>query len=120
MDTSPVARFVIEGRPVPAVRMTQRGKWVRLSAKRYLAYREVVGWTAKLRFPQPWTCPVGVFIAVHTRTFRGDLDNIVKSVLDGLNGVAWKDDAQVVEIRARRYSDTRERVEVVIWQAKVV
>lgn len=29
---------------------------------------------------------------------RGDLDNYIKTVLDALNGVAWKDDSQVVKI----------------------
>lgn len=33
---------------------------------------------------------------------RRDLDNLIKSVLDGLNGVAWEDDSQVVEVMARK------------------
>jgi Holliday junction resolvase RusA-like endonuclease len=33
-------------------------------------------------------------------SLRGDLDNYVKTVLDGLNGVAWKDDSQVAKITA--------------------
>jgi Holliday junction resolvase RusA-like endonuclease len=31
---------------------------------------------------------------------RGDLDNYVKSLLDGLNGVAYEDDKQVVNLKA--------------------
>ena len=31
-------------------------------------------------------------------TFRPDLDNVAKSVLDALTGVAWADDRQVVEL----------------------
>ena len=33
-------------------------------------------------------------------SIRGDLDNYVKLVMDGLNGVAWDDDSQVVRIEA--------------------
>jgi Holliday junction resolvase RusA-like endonuclease len=37
---------------------------------------------------------------------RPDCDNICKAVLDGLNGVAWCDDAQVVSLYIRkRYCD---------------
>lgn len=37
---------------------------------------------------------------------RPDLDNFAKTVLDALNGVAWLDDAQVVEITCRKsYAD---------------
>lgn len=38
-------------------------------------------------------------------TFHGqkpDIDNLIKTVFDGLNGVAWADDAQVNEIRASK------------------
>jgi len=31
---------------------------------------------------------------------RGDVDNYVKSLMDGLNGVAYDDDGQVVDLRA--------------------
>lgn len=33
-------------------------------------------------------------------SLRGDIDNYVKTILDGLNGVAWKDDSQVVKVTA--------------------
>jgi Holliday junction resolvase RusA-like endonuclease len=34
---------------------------------------------------------------------KPDTDNIAKAVLDALNGVAYKDDARVVDIRTRKY-----------------
>jgi Holliday junction resolvase RusA-like endonuclease len=33
---------------------------------------------------------------------KPDIDNVVKSTLDGLNGVAYKDDSQVVKVSAMR------------------
>jgi Holliday junction resolvase RusA-like endonuclease len=48
-----------------------------------------------------------------TPTKRPDLDNIVKAVKDGANGVAWRDDAQVVDVCAsKRYGPARLEVEV--------
>ena len=35
-------------------------------------------------------------------TKRPDLDNLVKSVLDGLNGIAYVDDNQITDIDARK------------------
>ena len=32
--------FVVPGRPMPAVRMTRRGKWVKDRAQKYLAYKD--------------------------------------------------------------------------------
>ena len=43
---------------------------------------------------------------------KPDADNIAKSVCDGLKGVAWRDDSQVMRLTvAKKYSD-RPRVEV--------
>lgn len=39
---------------------------------------------------------------------RGDLDNHVKSALDGLNGIAYHDDSQVVALTARFAPASRE------------
>ena len=37
---------------------------------------------------------------------RGDLDNLLKSVSDSLNGLFWKDDTQLVSIdAAKKYAD---------------
>lgn len=40
-------------------------------------------------------------------TFKPDADNIAKAVLDALNGVAYADDSQVVELTVRK--NPRER-----------
>lgn len=53
---------------------------------------------------------------------RPDIDNYVKAALDGLNGVVFRDDNQVTDLRVRkRYSDAP-RLEIVVsdglpWRA---
>ena len=48
-------------------------------------------------------------------TKRPDLDNIIKIVKDALNGIAWKDDSQVVELHGyKQYSQTP-RLEIYIY-----
>lgn len=38
---------------------------------------------------------------VHPTT-KPDIDNVEKAVFDGLNGVAWRDDVQVVQVTKRK------------------
>lgn len=45
---------------------------------------------------------------------KPDIDNIVKAVLDALNGVAYRDDTQVVELHVRKQYSEKPRVEVCI------
>ncbi|EHR1327340.1 TPA: RusA family crossover junction endodeoxyribonuclease [Clostridium perfringens] len=45
-------------------------------------------------------------------TKKPDADNIAKIILDSLNGIAYKDDSQIVELRViKRYTEDKERVE---------
>jgi Holliday junction resolvase RusA-like endonuclease len=39
---------------------------------------------------------------VSSSKLRGDVDNYVKTVMDGLNGAAWADDKQVHHIEATK------------------
>jgi len=47
---------------------------------------------------------------------NGDVDNLMKAVLDSGNGVIWIDDAQVVEVSARKFYGERERVEIYVTE----
>ncbi len=47
-------------------------------------------------------------------TSKPDLDNIVKSIKDGCNGIAWKDDSQVVMLQAAKSYGERPHVRVLI------
>lgn len=98
-------KLIIPGRPVPAVRMTQRGKFVKPQAQRYLNYKQSVGWLAKGVFDGPIPKGVNASVEMVFALCGGqtpDLDNLIKSILDGLNKIAWEDDKQVVEVRAIR------------------
>ena len=52
-------------------------------------------------------------------TKKPDLDNVVKAVLDGCNGVAFQDDKQVVEIHAGKTYAEAAGVDVVIEFAPI-
>ena len=47
-------------------------------------------------------------------TKKPDIDNVIKAVLDGLNGVAYHDDAQVVVLTAIKNYSNEPRVTVVV------
>lgn len=50
------------------------------------------------------------------KTTRPDLSNIIKSIEDGLNGIAYKDDAQIVSIKAEKRIGENNMVEVEIHE----
>ena len=91
------------------------------------AFRDQCGWFYAAS--EPVAVSVDVFralpksrpksVAAEADTARPDLDNVVKVVLDALNGLAYADDAQVVEIHATKHDRMRgagEFVQVMIWR----
>ena len=120
--------FKIEGKPVPAQRMTQRGKFVKKNAQRYLNYKSFVKWTAQsymnkhqlgqiqgqikvsidfyYQIPKSYTKKQIKEIqdsngAVRPKS-QGDLDNLIKSITDACNNICYRDDIQISEIQARK------------------
>lgn len=48
---------------------------------------------------------------------KPDCDNIAKSILDALNGIAYDDDSQIVELSVtKRYTDDEEGVELYLME----
>ena len=48
----------------------------------------------------------------HRPTVKSDVDNYIKSTLDGLNGLLREDDRQIVDIIAHKYYSDQPRIEI--------
>lgn len=107
---------VIPGRPVPKER-PRVGRGRTYTPQRTHAYEDVVAWTVKGAYPglkvdadHDWRLAV-TFVLGDRR--KRDIDNLVKSVMDGLEGVVWANDNQVVVLRAAK------RYQKGVWSAMV-
>lgn len=50
---------------------------------------------------------------------RPDIDNTIKAVFDALQGLAFKNDSQIVAITASKFYSTRPRLEIEIFGAQI-
>lgn len=95
------------------------GRGVLLSAEAR-RYREEAGMVALAAGVRPLEGSVALTVTLYRPERRGDLDNRLKVLLDALNGIAYRDDSQVVELHAYRLDDkANPRVEVQIIRAAV-
>lgn len=90
----------IPGTPVPKQRPRLASGRVFTPPKTHAA-EELIAWKARAAGVRISTSDVSVTAGFYfTGKRRGDIDNLVKTVLDALNGVAYVDDRQVVHLQA--------------------
>lgn len=51
-------------------------------------------------------------------TSRPDIDNYLKAILDGLNGIVWRDDSQIVRVTACKAYSITPRIDVLVEEAR--
>lgn len=114
-------RITIPGRPVPKgrPRLGIKGRRAYIyTPETTRAYEAAVHLYASRVCREPLAGPVRAIIHAYIVPGRRmDLDNICKSVLDGMNGVVFGDDCQVYELSARKHQvdqKDQQRVEVEI------
>ena len=104
--------FILRGDIKPYVRMTQRGKYIRVQAREYLASKDSLAWQMKIQMEQHgWRMfqktplMVSMLFLESRGLHRRDLDNEEKAVLDAANMVVYIDDrwidAKGVSLRIR-------------------
>lgn len=124
--------LVIYGKPVGKARPRfgrnkGTGKVVTFTPRETKNYEQTIATTAqvamfgKTLLEGPLKVELRVFFFHAKKTgphvSRPDLDNVVKAILDGLNGVVFKDDAAVAMLLASKQyvnNEDDERVEVVV------
>ena len=116
-------RFTVLGEPVSKARarFTGYGSKVRAyTPEKVTAAEQRVAWTFRQaggRFEPDREVTFSVEATFYSGTrHRRDVDNMLKLLLDGLNGVAWVDDLQVTDLTGRKRLVAKEeaRTEVVV------
>lgn len=124
-------RGEVMGAPRPRVT-----KWGTYMPKKYVEYKEALAECWKSQVGCYYEGAVCVEVRVYRHlpksrpkkllmeqdTFKPDADNIAKGVLDALNGLAWKDDSQVVDLWVKKYPRSRmlgdtDQITVIVYSA---
>lgn len=132
-------QFTIDANPVPKGRpkFSKVGGFVKTySPKKTVDYEQIVRQTAAqamgstdlletpvavylyIRLPIPRSYPrkrsEACLKGLERPTKKPDIDNLAKSVLDGINGVIWRDDSQIVSLHVTKVYSTQPGVDVLI------
>ena len=112
-------KFSVEGTPIQqgSMRHIGHGRMIHNKAVELAAWRADIASAAKLAGCKPILDPIAITMRFRVKlpksvkrdypTVAPDLDKYIRGVNDGLTGVAFADDSQVVQIIAsKEYSDT--------------
>ena len=105
--------FTVPGPPTPYTRVLKGSQQPR--AMKYRAYRDLVGLRANLAGAEPFEGPVDVRVQIYVPKpdrRRFDIDNVLKGILDALNGVCYADDKQVTTASVSIYWDPEAEVRI--------
>lgn len=122
--------FTIEAHPMPHQRTRVARGGRHYNTAKQVSYQRLVATQARkaaddLRFTKPVKVQCAFYFARPKSDKKkelvyggkGDVDNLLKQVLDSLNGVIWQDDCCVVDITGiKMYTDGQERTIVRILQ----
>lgn len=98
-------KFEIPGKPQPKQRPRRDPNGVFYTPNKTRKYEQLVAFCALLARPPGWPKDrrYSVSITVTCPDKRGrDIDNVAKSILDGMNDIIWDDDAQVDQLEINR------------------
>lgn len=113
----------MEGKPVPQGSLVfMKGRAIHQGADRLATWRADIARLARGAGCQPSDRPISVSLIFtmpkpktvnrQMPTVPPDLDKLIRAVLDGLTGVAYQDDGQVVRITATKTYGTKVGVQV--------
>ncbi len=119
MRTS-LLEFTVAGNPVPKARPRVLRSGITYTPKTTKEYEQRIAWSAKAAWgsnPVLTQKGLGLWVRFGLEAMRPDLDNLVKAVLDGMEGVVYRNDRQIWHIDASmmRVTTTPGFTEVELW-----
>ena len=114
--------IIIKAKPIAKAR-ARKGKYGNFyTPNETKRFETLVGWNYKLSGYERYEKAVKLEIDFYVKkpikckrkypTIKPDIDNQIKSILDGLNGIAYHDDKQVVDIKASKFYADEDYVKI--------
>lgn len=127
--------FRVNTRPVPKARarVTRYGSY---TPQKTVDFEKTIGWEFKRSYPNHQMILTAIRITIVAcfkvtpswtkkkklsaldgsmrHTMKPDIDNLAKAIMDGLNGIAYKDDNQVCELVIKKVYGENDFVEIEI------